>query len=176
MRDIVCLIGASGVGKTTVARHLATRSPWAGQTFYFDHIGVPSAETMEREFGGGEAWQKWATFRWIADLAERRPAVQLLGEEDPSLVHCRAAARYHDVRIHPVLLDCRREVRHHRLALEAETSPELATARMQEWAAYLRGQADALGLPVIDTSDLPVKRWPRRSSRCSDGDDVPTTP
>ena len=30
--------------------------------------------------------------------------------------------------------------------------PELATAQMDGWAAYLRGQADALGLPVIDTS------------------------
>ncbi|MCA9726431.1 MAG: hypothetical protein KC729_02035 [Candidatus Eisenbacteria bacterium] len=175
MRDIVCLIGASGVGKTTVARHLATRSPWAGQTFYFDHIGVPSAETMEREFGGGEAWQKWATFRWIADLAERRPAIQLLeGQTRPSYI-AEAAARYHDVRIHPVLLDCRREVRHHRLAFE-RNQPELATARMQEWAAYLRGQADALGLPVIDTSDLPVEKVAASVESLFRWDDVPTTP
>jgi hypothetical protein len=34
--------------------------------------------------------------------------------------------------------------------------PELANERMDNWAAYLRGQADALGLLVIDTSDLSV--------------------
>jgi hypothetical protein len=28
--------------------------------------------------------------------------------------------------------------------------------RMQDWAVYLRGQADSLGLPVLDTSHLSV--------------------
>jgi hypothetical protein len=27
---------------------------------------------------------------------------------------------------------------------------------MDSWAAYLRGQADALNLPVIDTTDLEI--------------------
>jgi hypothetical protein len=35
--------------------------------------------------------------------------------------------------------------------------PELACARMDCWAAYLRGQADALGLPIIDSS-RPIAR------------------
>jgi hypothetical protein len=34
--------------------------------------------------------------------------------------------------------------------------PELASARMDNWAAYLRGQADALNVPNIDTGGLPV--------------------
>ena len=157
MRDIVFLIGASGVGKTTVARHLATRSPWAGATYHFDRIGIPSEEKMDREFGGGEAWQKWATFRWLTDLLARESSIQLLeGQTRPSFI-AEAAAGHNGVRIHTVLLDCQREVRQHRLEVERE-QPELATARMQEWAAYLRGQADALGLPVIDTSDLPIEK------------------
>jgi hypothetical protein len=34
--------------------------------------------------------------------------------------------------------------------------PELATPRMDSWAAYLRGQADALGLPIVDTTELTI--------------------
>ena len=154
MRDIFFLIGASGVGKTTVARHLAARSPWSGHAHYFDSIGVPSEETNKREFGGD--WQRWATRRWIADLAERESPTQLLeGQTRPSFI-LEAAAQYHGVQVHTVLLDCRREVRQYRLEVERK-QPELATNQMQEWAAYLRGQADALGLPVIDTSDAPIE-------------------
>lgn len=50
-----------------------------------------------------------------------------------------------------VLLDCERSVRSHRLRTHRE-QPELDTHEMQCWAAYLRGQADALGLPIIDTT------------------------
>jgi hypothetical protein len=28
---------------------------------------------------------------------------------------------------------------------------------MDNWAAYLRGQADALGLPVVDTTELTIE-------------------
>jgi hypothetical protein len=50
-----------------------------------------------------------------------------------------------------VLLDCGPEERERRLA-GPRNQPELAGARMDAWAAYLRGQADALELPVIDTT------------------------
>jgi len=43
--------------------------------------------------------------------------------------------------------------RRHRL-VELRGQPELANGRMDCWAAYLAGQSHALGLPVIDTSDL----------------------
>ena len=35
--------------------------------------------------------------------------------------------------------------------------PELATPEMASWQSYLRGQADALGLPVLDTSELSIE-------------------
>ena len=34
--------------------------------------------------------------------------------------------------------------------------PELASDRMTSWAVYFRGEADARGLPIIDTTDLTV--------------------
>jgi len=50
-----------------------------------------------------------------------------------------------------VLVDCEHEVRNARLC-GPRCQPELATPRMDCWAAYLRGQCDALALPRIDTS------------------------
>jgi hypothetical protein len=56
-----------------------------------------------------------------------------------------------------VLVDCDPVKRNERLHLERR-QPELANAQMDCWAAYLRGQADALNLSIIDTSnDAPDK-------------------
>jgi broad-specificity NMP kinase len=54
-----------------------------------------------------------------------------------------------------LLLDCSPAVRRHRLALRGQ--PELANLQMDMWAAYLRGQADALGLAVVDTTSMTVE-------------------
>jgi len=54
-----------------------------------------------------------------------------------------------------VLLDCASPVRHTRLT-ELRGQAELSNSRMDCWAAYLCGQADALGLPVIDTTSLGI--------------------
>jgi len=50
-----------------------------------------------------------------------------------------------------VLADCGHDERNARLH-GPRAQPELATRDMDCWAAYLRGQADALGLHVLDTS------------------------
>jgi hypothetical protein len=98
--------------------------------FYFDSIGVPTAEVMERDHGGSEKWQATATTEWLARLSglseDIRVAV-LDGQTRPSFVFSAAA----------------------RVATRA-------APRRTHWAAYLRGQADALGLAVIDTSLLTI--------------------
>jgi hypothetical protein len=54
-----------------------------------------------------------------------------------------------------VLVDCGYAARHERL-LGPRAQPELVNEDMDRWAAYLRGQADALGLPIIDTAVLSI--------------------
>jgi len=54
-----------------------------------------------------------------------------------------------------VLVDCAPAVRHARL-IENRQQPELVTRDMDAWAAYLKGQADALGLPLLDTTTANV--------------------
>ena len=51
-----------------------------------------------------------------------------------------------------VLIDCDPVKRNERLHMD-RGQPELANPRMDCWAAYLRGQADALNLSIIDTSN-----------------------
>jgi 2-phosphoglycerate kinase len=151
VRSVVFLVGASGVGKTTVAQVLGERAPWKGNTHYFDTIGIPSADEMESEFGGGEEWQRWATRQWVSRLAGSEASLQLIeGQTRPSFIN-EAVEDYPDLEVHVVLLDCTPEVRRDRLT-RLRQRPELATPDMDNWAAYLSGQAHALGLPVIDTS------------------------
>lgn len=156
VKRVIFLVGASGVGKTAVAEILARRSPWKGNTHYFDTIGVPSPEVMEAEFGAGEQWQRWATQQWLDRLAAREAGLQLIeGQTRPTFIR-EAAQQHPDLEVCMVLLDCTPEVRRYRLTA-LRRRPELATPRMEKWAAYLAGQAHALGLPVIDTSDADPK-------------------
>lgn len=152
---ILVVTGASGAGKTASVRALEARKLPGVRCFYFDSIGVPGAEAMAREFGSADAWQAAATSTWIERLNGEPGEVMVLdGQTRPSFV--RAALRRvgaHCAQI--VLLDCTPVERQRRLA-GPRTQPELATAAMDSWAAYLRGQADALGLPVLDTTDCDV--------------------
>jgi energy-coupling factor transporter ATP-binding protein EcfA2 len=150
---IVVVTGASGAGKTTLVNALdALRLPGVG-CYFFDSIGVPSPEEMERDFGGGEEWQSAMTEQWIARLLRNEDAVRVAvldGQVRPSMMreHLeRMGAR----RWRIVLADCGHAERNARLH-GPRAQPELATGDMDCWAAYLRGQADALGLHVLDTS------------------------
>ena len=153
---ILVVTGASGAGKTAAVHAIEARALTGVRCFYFDSIGVPSAEVMQRDFGGGDKWQAHATAEWLARLdalsADVRVAV-LDGQTRPSVVFEAARASRGDV--HVVLLDCSAKTRSERLR-GPRGQPELANGRMNKWAAYLRGQADALRLPVVDTTALTI--------------------
>jgi dephospho-CoA kinase len=71
----------------------------------------------------------------------------------PSFVQ-QALREFPALRASVVLLECSSELRRQRLIARGQS--ELANEKMNLWAAYLRGQADAFGIPVIDTSQLSV--------------------
>lgn len=150
---ILILNGASGAGKTTLVRALdEMRLPGVG-CFHFDSIGVPSPEEMVRGWGGGEQWQAAMAEEWIARLLRNNDGVRVAvldGQLRPSVLRAQlerlAAPRW---RI--ALADCGHDERNARLH-GPRAQPDLATHQMDCWAAYLRGQADALGCPVIDTA------------------------
>jgi predicted kinase len=60
------------------------------------------------------------------------------------------------IAVHQVMLvECEQAEREARLR-GPRAQPELADPQMEHWAAYLRGQADALGLDRIDTTHQPI--------------------
>jgi len=150
---ILVVTGASGAGKTTLVRGLEARCLPGVSCHYFDSIGVPSLEVMERDFGSATGWQEAMTRTWIERLSLRPDRVAVLdGQTRPSTV--RAAFHLAGVREGAiVLIDCAPEERNRRLQIDRK-QPALASARMDTWAAYLKGQADALDLPIIDTTSL----------------------
>jgi energy-coupling factor transporter ATP-binding protein EcfA2 len=147
------VLGASGAGKTTLVRRLAALALPGIGCYHFDAIGVPSAEEIAARVGEGESWQAWALDAWVARLArnEDRVALAVLDAQvRPSAVRD-AFARHGVVFGGMVLVDCGHAERNARLCGPRGQS-ELANPEMDTWAAYLRGQADALGLPIIDTT------------------------
>jgi hypothetical protein len=154
---ILVVTGASGAGKTATVQAIENRRVVGVRCFYFDSIGVPTDEVMERDYGGGEQWQAAATGTWLARLGGLRDDVRVVvldGQTRPSF-DFDAAARAKSRSVRVALLDCSPDTRDARLRGPRQ-QPELATARMDNWAVYLRGQADALHLPVIDTTALTI--------------------
>jgi hypothetical protein len=153
---LLFVIGASGAGKTAATETLQARALPGVHCYYFDTIGVPSAEVMQRDFGGGEQWQAATTARWIDRLVaepESRPLAVLEGQTRPSFIKPaldRVGVRHARI----ILLDAQPDVRAARLRGQR---PELASPRTDAWAAYLRGQADALGLPIVDTTHISIE-------------------
>jgi len=155
--SILVVTGASGAGKTAAISALEARGIPGAQCFFFDSIGVPTVETMKRDYGGPEQWQAWATNQWLAKLAALGRSVRVAildAQTRPSTVFTAPGAH---TAWHPyvVLFDCSPEVRAARLC-GPRSQPDLATACMDSWAAYLRGQADALDLPIVDTTELTI--------------------
>jgi hypothetical protein len=68
---LVILTGASGSGKTTIAKTIEVEHPSIA-VFRVDTIGVPSAAVMPTYGAGfqpGGAWQRAATLQWLERIA-----------------------------------------------------------------------------------------------------------
>ncbi len=161
--SILVATGASGAGKTTLVKYLAGNAIPGVGCFFFDSIGVPTPEAMRREFGSGEEWQRQTTMRWIERLARNADDLRVAvldGQIRPTFVlEAFEATKVTNGLI--VLVECSRDARRTRLSGE-RGQPELANPDMDCWAAYLRGQADALHLPIVDTTgvDVPIAAAP----------------
>lgn len=153
---ILIVVGASGAGKTTLVRRLEELALARVECHYFDTIGVPSAEEITERFGNGFAWQAWALDQWLTRITNSAgAAVAVLDAQVRPSDAKKALARFVVTQGRVVLVDCDYPERNARLR-GPRGQPELATAVMDTWAAYLRGQADALDLPIIDTTRVSV--------------------
>src|ERR1043165_5316968 len=86
---LLCVVGASGAGKTAAVDALEARRLTGVTCHHFDSIGVPSPDAMVREWGSGERWQEEMTKRWLARLpaSARRAGMGLLpGTDTPAFI------------------------------------------------------------------------------------------
>jgi RNase adaptor protein for sRNA GlmZ degradation len=154
---LVILTGASGSGKTAIAKTIEARHP-SITVFGFDTIGVPSAEVMA-SFGSGYqpggAWQRAMTFEWLERiapvLAENR---DVLFEGQMRIAFIRealAASKIENARV--LCVDCDDATRTQRLSHD-RLQPELANESMMRWSRYLHQEARGAGYEILDTTDL----------------------
>lgn len=151
---ILVLTGASGAGKTTLALKLNELALPGVKGINCDRINIESDEIASSSDRQGDILRYWVSHLRQAETGielavldtQIRPhrALELLGE---------AAIEYAQI----VLVDCDPVKRNQRLHAD-RGQPELASPRMDCWAAYLRGQADALKLSIIDTSNDPIDK------------------
>ena len=152
---LVILIGASGSGKTTIARAIEHRHADKVEVLHFDRIAVPSVEDMIAEYGSGEGWQRAKTLDWMARLAQFAKSGRGLlfeGQTRFSFLEEGASAAG-GLAYLPILVDCDDEKRSKRLPFERR-QPELANEKMMNWARYLRSEAKRRGCEILDTSSL----------------------
>ncbi len=147
---LLCITGASGVGKSTALAAIRERiESRMLPALAFDSLGVPSPDEMEAAWESPRGWQKAMTYHWVytaKHVYRTHPLVVLEGQFDPQ--YAIAACSAHRVRFAVVLLDADVAICRERLA--ARGQPELATAEMATWAAYLRESAQQLGGTIID--------------------------
>lgn len=154
MGALYLMTGSCGSGKSTLLA--AVKREWPNlSAHHSDDLGVPPVEEMVARFGSGDAWQAHRAREWVRHAAAAPGLTVVDGQVRPHfLVDAAREAGIEPVRV--VLVDCGHAERRRRL-LEHRRQPELDVLDTYAWSAYLRGQADALGLEIIDTTGRPLE-------------------
>jgi hypothetical protein len=169
MSPFVVLTGASGTGKTTIAGSVEKLGLTNCEVHFFDSIGVPSVEQMRKEYGPGYepggTWQRAMTLRWMrrirtildcgtSVLFEGQMRISFIRE---ALAHKGTLAESQISSARILLLDCNDITRAERLKVH-RLQPDLANSDMMNWARYLRDEAHAAQIRVLDTGRLSVAK------------------
>jgi len=153
----VVLTGASGSGKTTIARCIQQHHSATHEVIFFDSAGVPPTDQMVSEYGSGESWQRATTMVWTVKirglLVAGRPVLFEGQMRIAFILDALAEAGMAGAQV--ILADCSDGVRHARLRTD-RNQPELANPTMMSWARYLREEARSAGFEILDTGRFPL--------------------
>jgi predicted ABC-type ATPase len=155
---LVVLTGASGSGKTTLAHAIKDRYPGQVEVLFFDSIGIPPVEEMNKWGHGyqpGGAWQRAMTLQWFPKLAGiLSTGRSILFEGQMRLAFIREALETCGISsFRVILIDCDNATRVERLNLNRR-QPHLGDQQMMRWADYLRGEFLETGYEILDTGKL----------------------
>jgi adenylate kinase family enzyme len=158
---IFFMSGASGVGKTTLAKQIYERSLSLKDGLVWLHpdgFGVPTVARMIQKAGSLERYQEKSTYYWIEHSlsAYSDKSVVVIDSQSNLQFVCNAFKHYQVRQSKVMLIHCNQEQREQRLSQERQ-QPELATHEMQKWADFLYKQALSLGVSVLDTSIMPLQ-------------------
>ncbi len=152
----VILTGASGSGKTTIAREFSNRYSSIAEVCFFDSIGVPTPDEMVRKFGSGEQWQRAKTMDWLREIRSRLVTKPVLFEGQMRLAFVEEAAKAARILSYRIILvDCDDATRRQRLVIERRQE-HLASEEMLNWARFLREEAKASCALILNTSEISV--------------------
>jgi chloramphenicol 3-O-phosphotransferase len=157
--SLVVLTGASGAGKTAIARCIEAKHLPDLQVLFFDSVGVPSRQAMNEQHGTGHqpggAWLRATTIQWMKRI---RPVLDagmcILFEGQMRIAFIQealTAAGIGHARL--ILVDCADDDRVRRLTVD-RGQPELASIEMLNWARYLRNESLQNGIQIVDTSSI----------------------
>lgn len=149
MPAVLVLTGASGSGKTALLRAIEALALPGVLCIHCDSLYHDLPDEVRAD---GETAQDAILEHWLQHvLAQSGIEVAVLDTQiRPHKAH-RMLRRFAIVTHQVVLVECEHHEREARLR-GPRAQPELANPQMESWAAYLRGQADALGLATINTS------------------------
>ena len=162
----VILTGASGVGKTTIARRIEELHPEV-RVYRGDSIGFPPKKIVESygpADGPGGPLQRAFALYWIGVIAptlvdSRRP---VLLEGSTRIAFLLEAVALHNIpQARILLIKCDDASRDHRLT-HHRLQPELANEQMKGWSRYLHQEAVEAGCGILDTSGVPIAKTVQR--------------
>lgn len=150
------MTGASGVGKTTIARTVRRLHPEV-MVFLDEELERPTEEFMASigsTEGPGGSFQRGFALYSIPQIAHIRTSQQ------PVLLDCQCRIAFleeaistHEIgNVRIILIECDDITRDTRLY--GRGSPELAHEQMRNWSRYLHGEAMQAGIEVLDTGAL----------------------
>jgi predicted kinase len=147
------LTGASGAGKTTLINELESKRLPEVACFNCDAIYADLPDEIRKD---GMMAQDAILSHWVTHvLSNGEIDVAVMDTQiRPHRAHA-LLSRLGVTTSQIVLVECEQVERNERLR-GPRAQVELVNAQMESWAAYLRGQADALGLERIDTSGAAV--------------------
>ncbi len=157
MNKFIFITGASGSGKTTLLNEIEKSNLLDLEFFYFDRLGIPTKEEMEKQYDSQENWQRETTISWIKDIKEKHlQNKSIVLDRQARLSFIIEAFKKNDIsNFEIVLLDCSDEEREKRLIERGH--PELANFDMMNWAKYLRNEALENNVTIIDTTNLSIE-------------------